>query len=64
MADDPELVGARLADALKQLAPSLPVYAKLSRDYYNELVGQGFDQKDALFLTAKFIETIIFGKHK
>ena len=62
--DDPELVGAQLSDALRRLMPGLPAYAKLSRQYYTELKGQEFGEKEALYLTAKFIETIIFGKNK
>lgn len=64
MPDDPELLGAELADALKLITPGLPTYAKLSRQYFMELKKQEFDDKDALYLTSKFIEGIIFGKNK
>jgi hypothetical protein len=62
--DDPELVGAQLADAVRQLSPTLPAFAKLSREYFGQLKGEGFDDKEALYLSAKFIESIIFGKNK
>lgn len=62
--DDPELLGAQLADALKLIMPGLATYAKLSRQYFMELKEQDFDDKDALYLTSKFVESIIFGKSK
>ena len=62
--EDPELVGARLADAVKLLTPELPAYAGLSRQYFMELKAQGFKDVESLYLTSKFIETVIFGKNR
>ena len=62
--DDPELAAAQLADALKQTIPSLPAFAELSRAYFKELKKQEFEDKEALYLSAKFVESIIFGKNK
>ncbi len=62
--DDPELLNAEFADAIKQLLPSLPGFAQLSREYFKELKDKEFEEKEALYLTAKFIESMIFGKNK
>ncbi len=62
--EDPELDGAQLMDAIKAIVPSLPGYANLSREYFKQLKSEGFEKKEALYLTAKFTESLIFGHGK
>ncbi len=61
---DPELMGAEIADAIQTMIPSLPAFAEFSREYFKKLKEQKFETKEALYLTAKFIESMICSGNK